>query len=219
MNTSHPLAPTTDDLIGQEQIKEGVRDFYRALVTDPNKMEFIRSVRERYRAAAGGKTGAARLLYDDDELAQVPRGAIEAALGANTPVRYAALRPGESVLDVGCGLGIDTFLAARAVAPGGKAIGLDVLPEMLERAAANAGEVGITNVEWLRGEMEAIPLPDASVDVVITNGVPNLSPRKARVFREMYRVLRPGGRIALADLVLDWELPPELATSPEAWAG
>jgi len=195
----HAAAPGGDDLLGQEAIKDAVRDAYRAVV--------------------GVKTAVAARLYDPAQLALLPRGAIEQALGVGNPVRAAALRPGEVVIDLGCGGGIDTILAARAVAPSGRAIGLDMLPEMLETAARHAADAGVANVEWVRGDLEAIPLPAASVDVVISNGVVNLSPRKSRVFAEMFRILRPGGRFALADIVLDEDLPPQIATDPAAWAG
>ena len=149
----------------------------------------------------------------------VPKGATAASLGVGNPVRRAGLVAGERVIDLGCGAGIDTLLAARLVSPGGRAIGLDTLPEMLEQGETNARDSGITNVEWLRGELESIPLPDASVDVAISNGVLNLSPRKGRAMSEIFRVLRVGGRISLADIVLDEELPPEVMTDPDAWAG
>jgi SAM-dependent methyltransferase len=195
----HPVAPTSDDLLGQDAIKASVRDAYRAVI--------------------GKASAAAERLYDPEQLALLPRGAIEQALGVGNPVRAAGLRPGEIVIDVGCGGGIDTILAAHAVAPTGKAIGLDMLPEMLELAARHAAEAGVTNVEWLRGEMEAIPLPDASVDVVISNGVVNLSPRKSRAFAEIFRILRPGGRMVIADIIVDEDLPPEILTNAAAWAG
>ena len=195
----HPQLPAGEDLLGAETLKE--------------------SVRERYRDVIGRRTLVAEELYAAEELERLPRAAIEAALGVGHPVRWAALRPGETVLDLGCGNGIDTLLAAQAVAPGGTAIGLDTLPEMLERAAANAAGVGIANVEWRRGELEKIPLPDGSVDVAISNGVVNLVPRKGRALAEIHRVLRPGGRISLADVVLDEELPAEIMVDPDAWAG
>ncbi len=195
----HPVAPTTPDLLNQDAVK-GI-------------------VRERYREVVGRASTVAATLYAPEELAVLPRGAIEQSLGVGHPVRFADLGSGEVVLDVGCGGGIDTLLAARAVAPAGRAIGLDALPEMLEVAAANAREAGITNVEWRRGEMESIPLPDASVDVIVTNGVVNLSPRKSRVLAEMLRVLRPGGRVSIADLIVDDDLPPEVIVDPQAWAG
>ncbi|MDR7542964.1 MAG: methyltransferase domain-containing protein [Armatimonadota bacterium] len=177
------------------------------------------SVREAYRAVIGARSTVAERLYDPEQLALLPRGAIEQALGVGNPVRAAGLQPGEIVVDLGCGGGIDTILAAHAVAPEGKAIGLNMLPEMLEVAARNAREAGVRNVEWLRGEIEAIPLPDASVDVVISNGVVNLSPLKSRVFAEIFRIVRAGGRMVVADIMVDEDLPTEILTSAAAWAG
>jgi len=199
MTQPHPNAPVSDDLLAQDAVRE--------------------SVRERYRGVLGQATEVAGELYSTDELALVPGGATAASLGVGNPVRRAGLVAGESVIDLGCGAGIDTLLAAQLVSLGGRAIGLDTLPEMLAQGEANARDGGITNVEWLRGELESIPLPDASVDVAISNGVLNLSPRKGRAMSEIFRVLRPGGRIALADIVLDEELPPEVMTDPDAWAG
>ena len=195
----HPVAPTGDDLMGQAAIRE--------------------TVRRAYRAAVGQASTIAPQLYDPGQLALLPAGAIQQALGVGNPVRAATLRAGEVVLDLGCGGGIDTILAAHAVAPAGIAIGLDMLPEMLTVAAANAAASGRANVEWRQGELEAIPLPDQSVDAAISNGVVNLSPRKSRVFAELFRVLRPGGRAVLADIVVDADLPPEVLTNPAAWAG
>jgi arsenite methyltransferase len=199
MTPPHPIAPASEDLLAQDAVRD--------------------SVRERYRGVLGQATEIADDLYSGDELAMIPAGATAASLGVGNPVRRAGLVAGESVIDLGCGAGIDTLLAARLVSPGGRAIGLDTLPEMLEQAEANAREGAITNVAWLRGELEAIPLPDAGVDVAISNGVLNLSPRKGRAMSEIFRVLRPGGRISLADIVLDEELPPEVMTDPDAWAG
>jgi SAM-dependent methyltransferase len=199
MTQPHPNAPVSEDLLAQDAVRD--------------------SVRERYRGVLGRATEVAGELYSTDELALVPEGATAASLGVGNPVRRAGLVAGENVIDLGCGAGIDTLLAARLVSPGGRAIGLDTLPEMLEQGEANAREGGITNVAWLRGELESIPLPDASVDVAISNGVLNLSPRKGRAMAEIFRLLRPGGRISLADIVLDEELPPEVMTDPDAWAG
>jgi arsenite methyltransferase len=199
MTQPHPNAPVSEDLLAQDAVRD--------------------SVRERYRDVLGRATEVAGELYSTDELALVPEGATAASLGVGNPVRRAGLVAGENVIDLGCGAGIDTLLAARLVSPGGQAIGLDTLPEMLEQGQANAREGGITNVAWLRGELESIPLPDAGVDVAISNGVLNLSPRKGRAMAEIFRVLRPGGRISLADIVLDEELPPEVMTDPDAWAG
>jgi arsenite methyltransferase len=197
--THSPAAPASDDLLAQEAIK--------------------RSVRQAYRGVVGRASAVARRLYDPDQLAPLPSGAIAQALGVGNPIRAAALAPGETVIDLGCGGGIDTILAARAVAPGGKAIGLDMLPEMLDVASRHAADAGVSNVEWLLGQLEAIPLPAAAVDVAISNGVVNLSPRKSRVFAEVHRVLRPGGRFVAADIVVDDDLPPEILTNPAAWAG
>lgn len=199
MSEAHPIAPTSEDLLAQDAVRESVRD--------------------RYRGVLGQATEVAGELYSRDELALVPDGATAASLGVGNPVRRAGLVPGESVIDLGCGAGIDTLLAARLVSPGGRAIGLDTLPEMLAQGEANARVGAVRNVEWLRGELESIPLPDASVDVAISNGVLNLSPRKGRAMSEIFRVLRPGGRISLADIVLDEELPAEVMTDPDAWAG
>lgn len=197
--TPHAVGPVADDLLAQDAI--------------------LAQVRDRYRGVAGRATTVAARLYDPPELAGIPAGASDAALGVNHPLRFATPRPGEVVLDIGCGAGIDTLLAARAVGPQGRAIGLDTLPEMVDLTRVHAARASLANVEVLRGEMERMPLPDASVDLVISNGVVNLSPRKARAFAEMFRVLRPGGRLALADIVLDEDLPPEVMTDPDAWAG
>jgi arsenite methyltransferase len=189
------------DLMFQEEIKQAVREAYAAIAT-------------------GGGASVAGRLYSDQELAEVPAGAVEWALGVGNPVRYAMLRPGEVVLDIGSGGGMDTILAARRVGPGGRAIGLDILEAMCERGRRHAAEAGVEGwTEFVRGEMEDIPLPDASVDVVLSNGVLNLSARKSRALAEILRVLRPGGRICMADLTVEGELPPEVANDQSAWAG
>jgi ubiquinone/menaquinone biosynthesis C-methylase UbiE len=161
----------------------------------------------------------ARQLYAAAELESLPRDAVETSLGVGDPVRHAALRPDETVLDLGCGAGIDTLLAARAVGPSGRAIGLDMTPEMVERSRRNARTAGLDNVEIRQGVMEEIPLPDESVDVVVSNGVLNLSTRKSRALAESLRVLRAGGRISIADLVLVEALPQDVLKSPTALAG
>jgi SAM-dependent methyltransferase len=176
-------------------------------------------IREAYTRVGADGAAVAEAFYSPEELSRLPRGVVELALGVGHPVRHAALSPGEVVLDLGCGAGIDTLLAARAVGPAGCAIGLDMTEEMVARARANAAAAGLTNVGILSGLMEAIPLPDASVDVVISNGVLNLSTRKSRVLAEALRVLRPGGRTAIADLVLEDRLPDDVLKSPAALAG
>jgi SAM-dependent methyltransferase len=176
-------------------------------------------IRETYGAVRSEDTAVACAFYAPEEIASLPREAAELALGVGRPVRHAGLRAGEVVLDLGCGAGIDTLLAAREVAPGGRAIGLDMTPEMVGRARRNAEAAGLANVEVREGTIEQIPLPDASVDVVISNGVLNLSTRKSRVLAETMRVLRPSGRVSIADLVLDDALPEDVLKSPAALAG
>ena len=148
-------------------------------------------------------------LYEPEALAEVPDAAALASLGCGNPIAVAELREGETVLDLGSGGGIDVILSARRVGPTGKAYGLDMTDEMLELARKNAAEAGVTNVEFLKGYIEEVPLPDASVDVIISNCVINLSTEKPRVLGEMARVLRPGGRIGISDIVASNELTPQ----------
>jgi arsenite methyltransferase len=189
------------DLLFQDRIRETVRRAYREIPTGAG-----RRVAERF--------------YSPTELSQVPDRAIAWALGVGNPVRHARLPEGAVVLDLGCGAGIDTVLAARAVGPMGRVIALDTLPEMRDRADAVTLSAGTASwCECLVGEMEAIPLPEGSVDAVISNGVLNLSPRKSRAMAEIARVLKPGGRLCMADLTVDGDLPPEVLGSEGAWAG
>lgn len=177
-------------------------------------------VREAYGAIDSSSEAVALKLYSAEELAEVPRSAIEGALGVANHLRFAKIEPGETILDLGCGAGIDSILAARRTGPTGRVIALDFLAEMLERTAAAAAEAGLGNIETLEGELEAIPLPDESVDHVVSNGVINLSPRKRRALAECARVLRAGGKLAVADLTVgDEDLPPEILTHPATWAG
>jgi SAM-dependent methyltransferase len=156
--------------------------------------------------------------YSDEELAALPEGA-NLGLGCGNPVALASLRPGETVLDLGSGAGIDCFLAAQKVGPTGRVIGVDMTPEMLEKARQNAGKVGAANVQFRLGEIEHLPVSDNSVDAVISNCVINLSPDKPQVFRDTFRVLKPGGRLMVSDLALTAELPSPVRSSVAAYIG
>jgi arsenite methyltransferase len=158
-------------------------------------------------------------LYGDAEAGAVPQQALLASLGCGNPTALAELREGETVLDLGSGGGMDVLLSGRRVGPTGKAYGLDMTDEMLELARENAGRAGATNVEFLKGEIESIPLADGSVDVIISNCVINLSGDKRRVLAEAFRVLKPGGRFAVSDVVVRGEVPAEVRRNVELWIG
>jgi arsenite methyltransferase len=187
------------DLMFKDEIQQLVADAYREL-EEPG--------------------GPGTRFYEPEQLAGLPEGVRRWALGVGNPVPWARLSEGEVVLDLGSGAGIDVLLAAAAVGPEGKAIGVELLPEMAERTRAFAAQASLPNVEVCRSEMEALPLDDSSVDVIISNGAINLSARKSRVLAEAHRVLRPGGRLCVADLTIrEEELPAEVLTHPSAWAG
>jgi arsenite methyltransferase len=210
-----------------EKIKEAVRDTYggiaRRFVGSSERASCCGPTRS---ASCCGPTEAATetasvtsRFYSTEELAGLPDTVTDASLGCGNPIAISELQPGETVLDLGSGGGIDCLLAARQVGPQGKVIGLDMTPDMIKLARRNAKKVGAANVDFRYGEMENIPLPDASVDVVISNCVINLSPDKDAVFREAHRVLRPGGRMNVSDVVLQGELPQAVRDKLDAWAG
>jgi arsenite methyltransferase len=199
-------------------------------------MEIKEAVRQKYGEAAlragEGNAGCCggssvwpecdpitRDLYTAEQAAALPETAVLASLGCGNPTALAALQPGETVLDLGSGGGIDVLLSARRVGPEGKAYGLDMTDEMLALARENQRKAGVSNVEFLKGEIENIPLPDNSVDVIISNCVINLSADKDRVLRESFRVLKPGGRFAVSDVVVRGEVEPEIRKNMELWVG
>src|SRR3989441_4615452 len=191
------------------------------------------AVREKYGeiARSVGKTGCCgpvacgcgnpitSNLYSDTETADLPADAVAVSLGCGNPTALIQLEPGQAVLDLGSGGGIDVLLSANRVGPTGKVYGLDMTDEMLTLARENQRKAGATNVEFLKGTIEAIPLPDESVDVVISNCVINLAADKTAVLREAFRVLKPGGRFAVSDVVIRGQLPPDIRRSLELWVG
>ena len=191
-------------------LRSEVSKVYSRVANDPNgDFHFHR-----------GPAYAAQFLgYDPVELAALPAECTASFAGIANPHAIAPILPGETVLDIGCGAGTDLLLAARKVGPGGRAIGVDITEAMRDRARVSAAAAGLTNVEVHRADATALPLPDVSVDVVISNGVLNLVPEKEKAFIEIRRVLRPGGRLQLADIVLDAELGEDVRRNIDLWTG
>ena len=190
----------------------------------------VETVRDRYGQIASGQTktccggdivstvDAEKLGYDESELAVLPDGA-NLGLGCGAPVSALELQPGETLLDLGSGAGIDAFVAAGQVGPEGKVIGVDMTPAMIEKARENATKAGVANVDFREGRLEALPVDDATVDAVTSNCVINLVPDKAAVFAEVVRVLKPGGRVVVSDIMLEGDLPDAIRASAMAWVG
>jgi SAM-dependent methyltransferase len=214
---------------GQTHIRQALKDL--------TMEKIIETVRERYaeaaRRVASGQAATCGCgtasdpccdpitsnLYGDAEAREVPDMALQASLGCGNPTALAELKPGETVLDLGSGGGIDVILSARRVGPTGKAYGLDMTDEMLALAEQNKLKAGVTNVEFLKGQIERVPLPDNSVDVIISNCVVNLSGDKDQVLAESFRVLKPGGRFAISDVVVRGAIPDAIRRSMELWVG
>jgi arsenite methyltransferase len=209
--------------VSTTEMKEGVRD-----ITEVVKQKYGEAalrVKSGGSSCCGASSGSGcgdpitSNLYDGLEATQIPEEALLASLGCGNPTALAKLNPGEIVLDLGSGGGIDVLLSAKRVGPTGKAYGLDMTDEMLALANENKRKAGLDNVEFLKGEIEHIPLPDNSVDVIISNCVINLSADKDRVLRQAFRVLKPGGRLAVSDIVTRGEMLPEIRQSVLAWVG
>ncbi len=195
-----------------DAIEEAVRERYAVAARTASA---CCSVSDDFEGTDSGPYDAAR--YDESELAELPAEAVAASIGCANPVALADLRAGEIVLDLGSGGGIDVLLSARRVGPTGRAYGVDMTDEMLELARANQTKAGVDNVEFLRGRIEDLPLPDASVDVIVSNCVINLSPDKRAVFAETHRLLKPGGRLAVADVAADALVDETVRADLEAW--
>jgi arsenite methyltransferase len=194
-------------------VQDAVREKYGAIARSVGKTSCCGP------AACGCGDPITSNLYSDADTRELPADAVAASLGCGNPTALLALEPGSTVLDLGSGGGIDVLLSARRVGPAGKVYGLDMTDEMLALARANQQTAGATNVEFLKGTIEAIPLPDRSVDVIISNCVINLSTDKDAVLREAFRVLKPGGRFAVSDVIVRGHVPPDVRRSMELWVG
>lgn len=191
-----------------DQIKQQIRERFVQVAVQPHAPQRFPT----------GPSSACKLGYDPDEIASLPAEVTESFAGVGNPFALGALWPGQTVLDLGCGAGMDSILAARRVGPTGRVIGVDMLEPMVEKARRNATASGVSNVEFHQAEADQLPIPDGSIDVVLSNGVFNLCLDKPRVLAEVYRVLRPGGRLQMADILLDEKVSPAEAEAKGAWS-
>lgn len=203
----------------KKAVRERVRERYASVALATGEQADVCGADLCCAGSPANKNAITCRLYDQAEARELPAQALSASLGCGNPSALADLKAGETVLDLGSGGGIDVLLSARRVGPAGKVFGLDMTEEMLTLARENARRAGASNVEFLRGELESVPLPDGSIDVIISNCVINLSPDKDRAFKEMFRVLRGGGRLAITDIAVRGEIPPEIRASFELWTG
>lgn len=203
-----------------EEIKKEIQQQYGALVDAPGKSSCCGPASSCCSPADSMKGKAVKVAgYSDTELASLPAEAVENSFGCGNPLAFAGVQPGQTVVDIGSGAGIDCFLAAEKVGPAGKVIGIDMTPAMIAKARANAALGGYAQVDFRQGEAEAMPVDDASADWVISNCVINLAPDKSKVFREIARVLKPGGQFSISDIVLGDDLPDAIADNIMAWTG
>lgn len=192
-----------------EQLRCAIQEEYTEVAVCPTKGFHFHT----------GRTVTDRLGYNREAIAALPEPVVESFAGVGNPFALGRLNPGETVVDVGSGAGLDAILAAQQVGPAGRVIGVDMTPAMLEKARANAALLGLQNVEFRQGLAEALPLPDAFADVVISNGVINLCPDKETVYREIFRVLKPGGRLQIADIIVQEAVPDEAKEDISLWTG
>jgi len=195
--------------IDTETVREAIREEYSLVAATPGGDFHFHTGRKLI-----GIVG-----YPDEWLEGIPESSIESFAGTGNPFSMGELKPGENVVDVGCGAGIDSLVAAKMVGPDGHVVGIDMTPEMITKARAAASEAGIINVEFLEGYMEELPIPDGWADVVISNGVLNLTPNKPAALRQMFRVLKPGGRLQIGDIMVEKEVSTAAKQKIELWTG